>query len=70
MLASANMSAQLPHDFRSEQVFLGVAKTEWGANDTIDANGVVTCLARKDIKPYSRYVYIELLNSSDSLMVR
>lgn len=66
----ANLAAQLPHDFRSEQIFLGVAKTEWAPNDTIEANGIVTCLAGGNIRPYSRYLYIELLDSSDSVMVR
>lgn len=66
----ANLAAQLPHDFRSEQIFLGVAKTEWAPNDTIEANGIVTCLASGNIRPYSRYLYIELLDSSDSVMVR
>lgn len=66
----ANLVAQLPHDFRSEQIFLGVAKTEWAPNDTIEANGIVTCLASGNIRPYSRYLYIELLDSSDSVMVR
>lgn len=69
-LVLAEVSAQLPHDFRSEQIFLGVAKTEWAPNDTIEANGIVTCLAAKNIHPYSRYLYIELLDSSDSVMVR
>lgn len=36
----ANLAAQLPHDFRSEQIFLGVAKTEWAPNDTIEAKGI------------------------------
>lgn len=70
LLGIENLTAQLPHDFRSEQIFLGVAKTEWAPNDTIEANGIVTCLAAKNKHPYSRYLYIELLDSSDSVMVR
>lgn len=70
LLVFAEISAQLPHDFRSEQIFLGVSKTEWAPNDTIEANGIVTCLATRNLHPYSRYLYIELLNSSDSVMVR
>lgn len=70
LLCYVKVSAQLPRDFRSEQIFLGVAKTEWATNDTIEANGIVTCLAAKNIHPYSRYLYIELLDSSDSVMVR
>lgn len=70
LLVFAGVSAQLPHDFRSERIFLGITKTEWAPNDTIEANGIVTCLASKNIHPYSRYLYIELLDSSDSVMVR
>ncbi len=70
LLVFAEASAQLPHDFRSEQIFLGVTKTEWAPNDTIEANGIVTCLATQNLHPYSRYLYIELLDSSDSVMVR
>ncbi len=70
LLVFAEVSAQLPHDFRSEQIFLGVARTEWAPNDTIEANGIVTCLATQNLHPYSRYLYIELLDSSDSVMVR
>lgn len=70
LLGAIKAFAQLPHDFRSEQIFLGVARTEWAVNDTICANGVVTCLANKDYAPYSRYLYIELLNSNDSVIVR
>ena len=62
ILGFAEVSAQLPHDFRSEQIFLGVAKTEWAPNDTIEANGLVTCLATKDLHPYSRYLYIGSAN--------
>lgn len=70
LFGSVSLPAQLPHDFRSEQVFLGVSKTEWAPNDTIEANGIVTCLATQNLHPYSRYLYIELLDSSDSVMVR
>ena len=70
LLGFVGVSAQLPHDFRSEQIFLGTARTGWAVNDTIHADGVVTCLANKDFKPYSRYLYIELLNSADSVIVR
>lgn len=70
LLVTVTVFAQLPHDFRSEQIFLGVARTEWAVNDTIYANGVVTCPANKHHEPYSRYLYIELLNASDSVIVR
>ncbi len=70
ILSCVCSSAQLPTDFRSEQIFLGVANTEVAMNDTIEANGVVTCLSNVCARPYSRYLYLELLNSSDSVIVR
>lgn len=66
----AEVMSQLPHDFRSEQVFLGVARTEWAMNDTIEADGIVTCLSNGNLLPYSQYVYVELLNGDDSVLVR
>ncbi len=62
--------AQLPTDFRSEQIFLGVEKTEWNIGDTIGVNGVVTCLAGDRYLPYSKYLYLELLDGTDSVLVR
>ena len=61
--------AQLPKDFRTEQIFLELGKTEWNPGDTLEVNGVVTCLAANRILPYS-YLYIELLKSQDSVLVR
>ena len=62
--------AQLPKDFRTEQIFLELGKTEWNPGDTLEVNGVVTCLAANRFLPYSNYLYIELLNSQDSVLVR
>ncbi len=70
LLATTNAMAQLPHDFRSERIFLGVSDTEWGLNDTIDVKGMIVCSVTNDMIPYSKYLYIELINSSDSVMVR
>lgn len=62
--------AQLPKDFRTEQIHLELGKTEWNPRDTLEVNGVVTCLAANRFLPYSNYLYIELLNSQDSVLVR
>ncbi len=70
LLATLDAMAQLPHDFRSEQIFLGVSSTEWQLNDSIDVQGVVVCPVTKGMEPYSRYLYIELISNSDSVMVR
>lgn len=70
LLASLSVSAQLPHDFRSEQIFMGVSKTGWNVNDTISLNGIVTCMATNNKRPYSRYLYVELLSTTDSVLVR
>lgn len=47
-----------------------LGKTEWNPGDTLEVNGVVTCLAANHFLPYSNYLYIELLNSQDSVLVR
>lgn len=64
------LSAQLPSDFRTEQIFLCPAKTVWASSDTIEAEGMVTCDAAHRWKPYSRYLYVELIDSNDSLLLR
>ena len=69
-LAFLSVSAQLPHDFRSEQIFMGVGKTEWNVNDTISLNGVVACMSANSKRPYSRYLYVELMSTADSVLVR
>lgn len=68
--AFIGVCAQLPHDFRSEQIYLGVARTEWSVNDTIELDGVVTCMSNANMRPYSRYIYVELLDTADSVLVR
>ena len=46
--------AQLPNDFRTEQIFLCPKKTEWTSSDTIELEGQVTCLAGNRVLPYSK----------------
>lgn len=63
--------AQLPTDFRSEQIFLSPAKTAWNLGDTIGVEGAVTCLANDKGLPHSSYLYLELIDGAeDSVLVR
>lgn len=69
-LAAAAAHAQLPSDFRSEQVYLCPQTLEIPAGDSICVRGAVACLSTADGKPYSNYVYVELIDAHDSLLVR
>lgn len=62
--------AQLPSDLRSEQVFIAPEQVTWHPGDTLRAEGMVTCLSNDDHKPYSRYVYVELISGSSNVVVR
>ena len=70
ILTFFSASAQTPDDFRTEQVFIAPDRTTYGLTDTVRVNGFVTCMAHDNIRPYSRYVYLELINSDDSVLVR
>ena len=65
-----SLKAQLPTDFRSEQVYLNPEKHAYMPGDTIALEGMVTCLSEKDLHPYSNYVYVELFNGQDSVLLR
>lgn len=60
----------LPTDYRSEQIFLAPQSTVLSPGDTIKIEGVVTCQAHDRMLPYSRYLYIELINGSDIVLTR
>lgn len=62
--------AQLPADYRSEQIFLTPLQTAVMQGDTIDVEGVVTSIAADNVRPYSRYLYVELIGSADTALVR
>lgn len=70
LLCAPSLVAQNRDDFRTEQIFIAPDRTAYGLSDTVKVNGVVTCMAHDNIKPYSNYVYIELINSDDSVIVR
>ena len=62
--------AQLPQDFRTEQIALCMQRTECMPGDTVPVSGQVTCIAADRFEPYSKYLYVELINSSDSVVCR
>ena len=63
-------TAQLPTDFRSEQIYLNPEKHCYLPGDTIALEGMVTCIAGERFLPYSSYLYIECFNEQDSLLSR
>lgn len=63
-------TAQLPTDFRSEQIYLSLQQTKYLPGDTLLLEGQVTCLAEDRFLPYSNYLYIECFNGQDSVLVR
>ena len=70
LLSAVCASAQLPTDFRSEQIFLSTDRHEYMPGDTVEVEGRVACMSEQDLRPYSRYLYVELFNGADSVLVR
>lgn len=65
------ITAQNPTDFRTEQIYLTTDKKDYNANDTISIEGIVTSLAHGHSAPYSRVLYVELINPrTDSVVTR
>lgn len=63
------IASQSPSDLRSEQVFLRPMAYSCAAGDSIDVDGVVTCIAKDRMRPYGRYVYLETIDG-DSVISR
>lgn len=63
-------SAQLPTDFRTEQIYLNPDRHIYLPGDTIGLEGQVTCLTADRWLPYSNYLYVELFDDRDSVLVR
>ena len=63
-------AAQLPRDFRSEQIYLYPEKGNYMPGDTIALEGRVVCLSEKELLPYSEYLYVELFDENDSVLIR
>ena len=70
LLVSLTTAAQLPTDFRSEQIYLNLLQKECLQGDTLLLEGQVTSLASDRFLPYSNYLYIECFNEKDSVLVR
>ena len=70
LLASLTATAQLPTDFRSEQIYLNPEKHTYLPGDTIAIEGIMTSIASDRFLPYSNYLYIECFNEQDSVLVR
>ena len=70
LLTSIAVVAQLPTDFRSEQIYLNLEKHVYLPEDTISLEGQVTCIAGERFLPHSNYLYIECFNEKDSVLVR
>lgn len=62
--------AQLPNDLRSEQVVIALGRTSVAQGDTLEVEGQVTCMASDRFMPYSNYLYLECISSSDSVLCR
>ena len=69
MAIAAIAGVRLPHDYRSEQIFLCPNNHYYHAGDTIMLQGVVTCNSTPTLLPYSRYVIIELI-TPDTIISR
>ena len=59
-LAVAQQLANLP----TEQISLHLDKQHFEGGDTITVQGVVTSIANSRIRPYSRYVFVELIKTA------
>ena len=70
LLCALTATAQLPTDFRTEQIYLNLQQTECLPGDTLFLEGQVTSLANDRFLPYSNYLYIECFNEQDSVLVR
>ncbi len=60
----------LPDDFRTEQIYLSPEHTAYYIGDTIRVAGVVTSISRDGVKPYSLYLYLELIGPADTVITR
>lgn len=71
IIVSAPVVGQTPTDLRTEKIFLTTPQTDYTIDDTIRVTGLVTCIAQNHSRPYSRFVYVELLNPDvDSVIAR
>lgn len=67
---SQSINAQLPDDYRSEQIALQLGEATLLPGDSLDVEGQVTCMAPDRFLPYSQYVYVECISGADSVLCR
>ena len=70
LLCALTAKAQLPTDFRTEQIYLNPEKHSYLPGDTIPIEGMVTCITGERFFPHSNYLYIECINENDSVLLR
>lgn len=70
LVALFDLKAQLPQDFRSEQIVICPNGQKYEAGDSIDVQGKVICRSAHNMAAHSKYLYIELISQSDSLIAR
>ena len=68
--SSIVVTAQLPSDFRTEQIYINPDRHVYLPGDTIGVEGIVRCFAADQVLPYSNYLNIELFDQQDSILVR
>ncbi len=67
---SQSIKAQLPDDYRSEQIALRLNQATLLPGDSLDVEGQVTCMASDRFLPYSHYLYVECISAADSILCR
>lgn len=70
LLVAIAVKAQLPSDFRSEQVAMSLSEMAVSVGDTLEVEGIVRCLAADRSLPYSNYLYVECMSAGDSVLSR
>lgn len=70
LFSSLVVTAQLPSDFRTEQIYINPDRHVYLPGDTIGVEGIVRCFAADQVLPYSNYLNIELFDQQDSILVR
>lgn len=69
-LSVISVSGFIPSPFRAERIFLAPEKESCMPGDTLRVSGQVLSSDSRDFYPYSRYVYLECIDSNDSLLSR
>lgn len=70
LVAAFNALTALGQTFLTEKVFLAPQRSQVQLGDTVHIEGQVLSYDFTDFYPYSRYVYLEMLNGSDKLVAQ